>query len=153
MKKIKLTQGKYAIIDDEDYEEISKHKWLCFKNSVRKTGQTFYAARGNKRGCSPKTIFMHRVILNAPEGKIVDHKNHNGLDNRRENIKVCSHSENQFNRIKSPGFSSGSLGVHLVAGTRWRAMFKNKHIGYFDTEAEASIAYAEYKEAIITQIY
>lgn len=86
MKQIPLTQGKFAIVDDEDFERVNAFKWQ-------------YHCDGYATSQKSK---MHRFILNAPKGMVVDHKNHDGLDNRKENIWICTNSQNQLNRNPNP---------------------------------------------------
>ena len=88
IKLIPLTQGKFAIVDAEDYDRLSQYKWQAEKHKT-----TFYAKRKSKY----KSIKMHREILKPSNGMICDHKNHNGLDNRRCNIRLCTHAQNQHN--------------------------------------------------------
>lgn len=94
MKTIPLTQGKQAIVDDEDYEFLLR--WIWHATTCR---GMWYAAR---RGSSPKgqmTFWMHREILGIKESSIeIDHRNRNGLDNRRQNIRVCTRTQNLQNR-------------------------------------------------------
>lgn len=78
---IPLGKDKYAIVDTEDYEQLNQHSW-----SVSKGGKTWYAHRG---------LGMHREVMNAPANLVVHHKNHNGLDNRKQNLQICTHQENQ----------------------------------------------------------
>ena len=79
-------RGKYAIVDDCDYERVSKYKW--------------FLGSGGYAQCSVggKTVYMHRFILGTPDDKYTDHKNHDRLDNRRCNIWVCTPTENNLNR-------------------------------------------------------
>ncbi len=119
MKYIDLTRGHRAIVDDEDYERLSKLKWsVC--ESCRKKGSTWYAnyyykstTEKNKHGkakvCS---IGMHRMIMDAPKGSNVDHKNGNPLDNRRENLRFCTMAENIRNQRRTPTTLSPYKGVH-----------------------------------------
>jgi len=93
MKKIQLTQGKFAIVDDVDFAKANKYKWYATKSSYN-----WYAARGNRVNGQVKTIYMHRFIMNCPTGMEVDHKNTNSLDNRRENLRNCTRKENLQNR-------------------------------------------------------
>lgn len=88
---------KTALVDDQDFERISKYKW-----HLHKTDCNIYAARWDTSFKPKKKIFMHREILGLdPISKmVVDHINHNGLDNRRDNIRVCTRSQNQMNRYK-----------------------------------------------------
>jgi hypothetical protein len=76
MKRIELTQGKFALISDEDFEKVSKHKWCAFQNNLG--NRVWYAVRKetNKR----KLVYMHRFIMDAPKGKDVDHRDHNGVN-------------------------------------------------------------------------
>jgi len=97
MKEIPLTQDKVALVDDEDYQEISKHKWHTFR-----AGHLFYAARSinTNGGKYPVKLLMHAVILNTPRGFDTDHINGDGLDNRRANIRVVTRRTNQQNQTR-----------------------------------------------------
>jgi len=138
MKKIPLTQNKYCIIDDIDFDLISKYKW-CFNN-------TGYAVRGQRRGNKTLIINMHRFIMNCPDNQEVDHINNDKLDNRRENLRICSRSENARNIKKPLHNTSGFKGVSWRSDRkRWRAYltYNNKyiHLGHFITKKQAMIAY------------
>jgi hypothetical protein len=139
MREIELTQGKVALVDDCDYELLNEHKW-----SAAKSGKTFYAVRVDGK---KTTIHMHRLIIGLVKGDgiKVDHKNHNGLDNQRENIRVCTNTENNRNqqtqgRVKSSQYK----GVYKSAN-KWCAKIvvtrKNIHLGRFSCELEAAEAY------------
>lgn len=93
-KIIKLTKGYETIVDDEDYEELSKHKWYA---NVGGTAPHLVYARGTING---KKVRMHRVIMKTTENLVVDHKNHDTLDNRKKNLRNCTQKENQENRPK-----------------------------------------------------
>lgn len=146
MKKIKLTQGKYTIVDDEDYEYLNSFRWCAHKG-----GNTFYAERHSdldpvteKR----KIISMHRVIMKTPKGFYTDHINRNGLDNRKENLRICTLGENVKNTRKYSNNTSGYKGVSWSKfANKWRAQIKkdNKkiHLGYFDDKHEANVAYCK----------
>lgn len=136
MKKIPLTQGKFAIVDDEDFEFLSQWKWWTLKS-----GNTFYAIRRSKNA----TILMHRVIIGAKPKKTVDHVNGNGLDNRKENIREVSNSENAMNRTLNSNNSSGTTGVSFhKKSKKFRATItvnkKSIHLGTFSSIEEAVIA-------------
>jgi len=146
MKQIQLTQGKVAIVDDEDYERLNKHKWYANKGH-----DTFYAVRNSPRLNGKQThIFMHRVILGLELGdtRQVDHKNRNSLDNWRDNLRTCNGTQNKQNGNPYRNGSSAFKGVTWEMRERkWRARIKLngklKHLGYFDSEIEAAIAYDE----------
>ena len=90
MKKIKLTQGKFALVDDEDFERVSQYKWTAEKCSK---SENYYA---RNRTINAK---MHRLIMGVCKSKlVVDHVNHRTLDNRKENLRVCTQKENLRNR-------------------------------------------------------
>ena len=107
MKHITLTQGKFALVDDRDFDWLSHWKWYAQKH-----GNSFYTVRNAWVGIKKTTIQMHRVILNASEGTEVDHINHDTLDNRRENLRVCTRSQNNMNRGV---YSNNELGVKGVS--------------------------------------
>lgn len=137
MKEIRLSQGKYAIVDDRDYDELSQWKWK-YSNG--------YAVRSVYQNGKQRTISMHRMVANTPSGKDTDHISGNTLDNRRENLRVCSHAENQRNRKMSKNNKSGYKGVVWAKHTmRWKTQImvenKPKHIGYFNNIIDAAIAY------------
>lgn len=149
MKEIQLTQGQVALVDDEDYEELAKYKWQATWN---KASRTYYARRNWwAGGGSWGTTKMHRAIMGAGDKEEVDHINHNGLDNRRENLRVCTKQQNQRNRRKSAGHSSRFKGVSFSKGKmRWQAYVcvpsavgkgRHRHLGYFAAETDAAAAY------------
>lgn len=99
MKKIPLTRGKVAIIDDADYPLIAGYRWYCNDEG--------YAVSNNKGN----SLRMHRLILGTPPDKITDHINKNGLDNRRSNLRLADKSTNGCNRPKQANNKSGVKGV------------------------------------------
>jgi len=111
MKEIKLTKGKIAIVDDENYEWLMKFKWHASKN---KKDNTFYARRHNWENGRDHTIAMHREILGliTGDGKKTDHWNRNGLDNRKENLREVTCPVNGWNRKININTSSGLQGVY-----------------------------------------
>lgn len=145
MKEIKLTQGKVALVDDEDYDELMKHKWCAHK-----MGNNYYADRGIYINGKHYTILMHRQILGITEYSIqVDHINMNGLDNRRCNIRTCSASQNFMNQKSYKNSSSKYKGVCWRNDSKkWRARIRlNKkayNIGTFENEIDAAKAYDEF---------
>ena len=145
MKKIPLTQGKFAIVDDTDYKRLSEWKWCATKMK-----RNFYAIRCchiDKNG-KQYTISMHREILRLKSGdkRQADHINHNTLDNRRENLRVVSSSQNAMNRHSRLGSSSKYLGVSWnKRDKRWCAAIRTSglliHLGNFNREIDAAYAY------------
>lgn len=136
--------GNYVFVDDEDYERLNKHRWYLWRNKKKDTLK-LYAIRAIYP--SGKTIYMHRVILAVPSKKIdIDHKNHNGLDNRKKNLRICSRSENQQNSRKQKNKTSIYKGVSLERKLgKWRSEIMTKigkkFLGYFKDEKKAARAY------------
>lgn len=107
MKLIKLTQGQFAQVDDEDYDYLNQFKWCTQKNR-----NTYYAVRAIHMNGKKCKVIMHRVILELKDSKIlVDHIDRNGLNNQRNNLRSCNNSQNQMNK-RSKGISK-YLGVSL----------------------------------------
>jgi hypothetical protein len=137
---IELTQGKFALVDDEYFEFLSQWKWQCHNGyAVR----TVCVRKDGKR--SSISIRMHRLVMNAANGEVIDHKNLNTLDNRKENLRVCTKAENNRN-IRGRKGTSKYKGVCWDKNrNKWLSsiQFNNKHIhiGYFINEDEAAKAY------------
>lgn len=123
MREIPLTQGKVALVDDEDYERVVVTNWCAVKSE----GGIWYALSAittNGRRIYP---LLHRFILNAPAGRKVDHKNRDGLDCRRENLRFATTSQNAMNMRRSRSSSSPFKGVSFVnrsLSKPWRAQIK-----------------------------
>jgi hypothetical protein len=143
MKEIKLSQqgknkGKYvALVDDEDFDYLMQWRW-----NAKKVGNTYYAMSFNFTDGVQKNIRMHRVIMNTPREMDVDHKDHNGLNNQKSNLRNCTKSQNSMNVY--PSGVSGYLGVSIRTGTtKYFAQIKvNKKtlfLGMFDDPKEAAI--------------
>jgi hypothetical protein len=136
MKLIPLTNNNFAIVDDNDYNFLIKYKWHSYQDPLSKI---WYA----KRSFHGKTIRMHNQIMNA---KNIDHKNHNGLDNRKDNLRKCTRSQNKKNNHGYKNNTSGFKGVYLDKNVttqhKWRAIIrvnnKNISLGYYDTPEKAS---------------
>jgi len=134
---IELTWGKFAIVDAEYYDWLNGYKWCAVKE-----GRTWYAKTFRRDGMP---LSMHRLIIGAPKGLFVDHENHNGLDNRRQNLRLCTKTQNNQNQ-RPYGKTSRYKGVS------WKKREKkfvasitlNKrryHLGYFKSEIDAAKAY------------
>lgn len=145
MKKIELTNGMYALVDDEDYEWLNRWSWY-----VCTAPRTFYAQRTTAVGGKHAVPRMHREILQPTDSKIwVDHINGNGLDNRRSNLRKCTQSQNLANSSKYSNNTSGFKGVftnkRCVGQNKWRAQIRHEnkaiHIGSFHNVREAARAY------------
>lgn len=142
MKIIPLTQGKVALVDDNDYEKLNQHKWYAHKAS-----NFYYAVRMvNTTGGGRKHVGMHTEIIGIKTGYMIDHRDGNTLNNQRFNLRHVTNRQNQQNRhtpkaSKYPGvtFRTGRKKI------KWRARItvdkKVTHLGYFDSEIEAFKAY------------
>ena len=150
-RTIPLTQGQYALVDESDYEYLNQWKWFAQKDcrsgafyAVREAFSQRYGIRRRQRA-----IRMHRQIAGDPEGMVVDHLDHNTLNNQRHNLRIATHSENSFNVRKSNAIKSSQYkGVSWwAAKNRWRVMImakgKSKYIGRFRSEEDAARAYNE----------
>lgn len=139
---IPLTQGKYAIVDTEDYDWLMRWKWYAIKSV-----HTFYAGRyvSTEKGRQRKSK-MHRVILGVPKNMEVDHESHYGLDNRRSNLRRCTRQQNQRNRKLNRNNKSGFKGVAWCkAKNIWQSYIringKTKHLGHWTCIVKAAKAY------------
>ena len=141
MKRIKLTKGKYALVDDCDFEYLNQFKW-CVNKSY--TSDVYYVVRSKKIDGKWKQVRMHRLIMNAPKGMEVDHKDGDALNNQRCNLRVCTLTQNHLNRPSIKNCSSKYKGVSwLNMQQKWRVRIsvngKQRDIGCFNTELEAGI--------------
>lgn len=145
-RTIPLSQGQFAIVDAGDYEWLNQWKWTAWWSPHSKS---FYAVRneytpGDRK--HPKRLIMARVIMAAQKGVVVDHWDHNTLNNRRYNLRVASYSQNGCNKSKQKNNTSGYKGVYWhPQGGKWRAAIwinkKRTHIGLYDTPELAHKAY------------
>lgn len=140
-KLISLTQGKFAIVNAEDYEWLMQWKWNFHKGYANRT---IRKGHGNNKTYS---LRMHMILLDMPKGMWCDHINGNRLDNRRGNLRICTPAQNCRNR-KSFGKTSNYLGVSLEKSrNKWNSSicYNNKRIriGRFPNELDAALAYNE----------
>ena len=143
MKRIALTQGKFALVDTIDFAYLNQWKW-----SIYKIRQTWYVKR-TIHGLKHKTIYLHRVILERigyKDFKQVDHVDGNGLNNRRKNLRPATRKQNQHNQKISIKNTSGYKGVYWNnQRKRWMAYIKLNgkqiYLGYFDNALNAAKAY------------
>jgi hypothetical protein len=147
MKTIELTKGYFSTVDEKDFDFLSRFSW-CAQTHPRTT----YAITLYDPGIGIKKIAsMHRIIMGNPKGFEVDHIDGDGLNNLRENLRICTVSENRRNRRKLDTTLSQYKGVssqYYVDGKpnrKWKATIRvwNKqiHIGSFCNEVDAAIAY------------
>jgi hypothetical protein len=141
MREIPLTQGYVTIVDDEDYDFLMQWKWYAVKDEG---GKRMYARRAAP---GLKTVRMHSAILGTPTGIRVDHINHDGLDNRRANLRRATNTQNVYNQRCRKQNITGFKGVIVnrgrgkafIAGIRVNG--KQIHLGLFEDAREAAIAY------------
>ncbi len=142
MKEIPLTQGYTAIVDDEDYNELAQYKWQVMKH---RSGPL--ARRSEWDNGKMKMTLMARQIMNAPAGMVVDHVDHDRLNNQRANLRVCTPAQNRHNSRKPKGsYSSRWKGVcWSKRKKKWEASIrvgpKLFWLGYFAEEDDAGRAY------------
>ena len=143
MKKLELSRGKEALLDDEDYIIAKRYKWYAHYRRGK-----FYAATQlyDPATKTQSLVSLHDVILWKPKGFIIDHINGDSLDNRRKNLRVCTYSENCQNTKIRKDNTSGVRGVNRKQGTeQWvaRVSFKKKrfYLGTFDKKKDAIEAY------------
>lgn len=151
VREVELTQGQVALVDDEDYEWLSQWKWYVIKKTVKGKFYGFYAARTvrflkSNGKLVKRTIFMHREILETPDGFLTDHIDHNGLNNQRVNLRIALPFQNQGNRLGNRLSKSQYKGVSWHKEKhKWQSKIKTKvkikHLGYFESEIDAALAY------------
>lgn len=145
MAEIRLTHGVVAIVDDELYPSLSQFKWYAQKSA----SGSFYAARNiPQHHRRRKTIYMSREITGCPDGFDVDHANGNTLDNRRENLRICTRSQNKANAPRYANNKSGFKGAFWnKTAKQWSAQIcihqKIIHLGCHPTREAAARAYDE----------
>jgi len=151
MREIPLTQGKVALVDDADYEELNQWKWYAWKS------HGIWYARRTLNDVVPKGfVLMHRAILNAPIGILVDHQDGDGLNNQRSNIRLATRAQNGHNRGPLRNNKSGYKGVSR-SRNRWRAQIqmggKVVYLGLFREKERAARAYQKAARGIHKDFY
>ena len=142
MKQIKLANNRgIALVDDNDFEETSEHKWVMSNEPNTNYALTWINIKGKF-----KTVSMHRLIMKAKKGQEVDHRDRNGLNNQKNNLRLCTRSQNLMNMKKRENCSSRYKGVtRSKSAKRWQAQitlnYRNINLGLFDSEIDAARAY------------
>jgi hypothetical protein len=140
---IPLTQGQYAIVWASDFEWLRQWYWFAWWS---KGSEMFYAVRSTWKDGRCSRVYMHAAIAKRHHIGQVDHVNCIGVDNRRDNLRACTVSQNGANRSQQKNNKCGFKRVNKV-GKRYRAIIQKDgkpiHLGYFDTPEEASDAYWE----------
>ena len=148
MREIPLTQGKVALVDAEDFERLNQFKWYAHKSR-----KMFYAERNSLSiNGKWKTIKMHRILLPSDDKMKIDHHNGDGLDNRKENLRICTNQQNSSNR-RHP-HKNNKLGIKGVSWRKDQKKFQsaiqvngeNIHLGYFNVLGDADSAYRKAEE-------
>jgi hypothetical protein len=140
MQLLELSNGGFALVDDDDFARLSQWKWT--------RTHAGYAVRKVKVDGKRKQVWMHRDVAKTPDGKVTDHINGNRLDNRKENLRVCTTSQNKMNGNSYRGSYSQFKGVTYRKDKPdhpWQARVRVEgtciHLGFFGTEAAAAAAY------------
>jgi len=147
MIELPLTKNQVTFIDDEDWKLVFNYTWHAFFH-----GNTCYARANiyNENG-KRVTKYLHQFLLDVQEGQEIDHVNHNGLDNQKENLRICTHEQNMGN-YKTEGNFGGKVRTSVYKGVSWHKKVgkwaaqintqgTRKHLGYFDNEDDAAKTY------------
>jgi hypothetical protein len=144
IRKIKLTQNKFSLVDEDDFNDLNKFKWHALFD-----GYNYYAGRSSEYiNGKRKTIKMHTVIMNTPKGMEVDHIDGDGLNNTKKNLRICTHSQNSKNQGLRKNNTSGFKGVYQdKIYKKWIAKInidgKRIHLGRFNTKEESYEKYCQ----------
>lgn len=146
MKEIKLTKGLFALVDDEAFEWLNQWKWCGRRDKKNQYAMRGIAWRDSSNKKKTTEISMHRLIMDAPKGLQVDHIDGNGLNNQRNNLRLCTKTQNLYNRRVNKSIVSGYKGVSSCPkGKPWAARISvdgvERHLGKFDCRHQAARAY------------
>jgi hypothetical protein len=142
--RIELTQGRFAIVDAGDAPALLAYSRQASKSDRMVDSYETYYARRAERGPDgkPRYVQMHRQIMDAPEGVEVDHRDGDGLNNRRYNLRVCTHAQNGANQRIPKNNRSGFKGVYRQKDCDgWCAKIRSTYLGLYDSAEEAARAY------------
>lgn len=141
MKEIPLTQGKVAIVDDDDFDLVSRFSWHCHFSEHREYAMTDVGSTRH-----PVMLYLHRLLVKTARMETVDHINGNTLDNRKCNLRICTAAQNLCNRGRPRNNKSGFKGVSFNKKTgKWKAAIGfnkgNMFLGLFADKLAAARAY------------
>jgi hypothetical protein len=141
MKKIDLTHGKVALVDDDMFEYLNQWKWHYSLSNK-------YAERTVRIGEKFKCIKMQYLVIDHVTEMEIDHIDHDRLNNTRDNLRTCTHVQNMQNTVRYSNNTSGYKGVYWEkCRKKWRALIKydgkRKHLGYFDSVEDAALSYGK----------
>jgi hypothetical protein len=145
VREIPLTKGYVALIDDDDFELVSAHKWSAIVHRNPSGSVYVYAHRTVVIDGRQVQLRLHRFLMDAKPGELVDHKDSDGLNNQRHNIRHCTRTQNNVNIVHPHKQSKcGFIGVHAYR-RKWRARIsvanRRVHLGLFETPEDAARAY------------
>jgi hypothetical protein len=142
MKQIQLPKDKFTLVDDDDYEMLSKFKWNVYKYK-----HVSYVYRQIRVDSKIKAILMHREVMGVSDNSIlVDHKDHDGFNNQKSNLRLANKIQNGYNRNKNKVANSKYKGVcWSKTNKKWMAQIcvntQRMHLGFFADEIEAAKVY------------
>lgn len=141
MKKIPLTKGKFAIVDDEDFEHLNQFKWYASKS----VSGNFYAVRGAVVDGKLCGFLLHRAILSPPTGFEIDHKNRDGLDNRKSNLRIATRQQNMCNKPSQGVIKFKGVSITHAKYGNFRVQIRingvKTYLGSYKTPEEAALVY------------
>lgn len=147
-KSIPLTQGQFAIVDDEDFESVLRFKWRIakWKNCSYAKCIVHLGYLSNPRRRIRRCMSLHQFLMRPPQGKEVDHRDRNGLNCQRKNMRICTRSQNMCNCRPHRNSTSQYKGVYWYKALRkWHSRIsvagEQIHLGYFMSEMDAALAY------------
>lgn len=139
VREIPLSRGKVALVSDADYERAAQYKW----SAVDKDGKSWYARRVITQDGKQFNVFLHRFIMGVPDGIKIDHKDRDGLNCQRDNLRIATATQNSYNT--GPRNATGLKGVFKTANNRYASsIMRNSvqvHLGTYDTAEEAGAMY------------
>jgi len=154
--EVELTKGQTCIIDAEDVPRVKTHRWYAYYNPNTKS---YYAQTNIRKGGKQTSLKLHRFIMQPQKDQQVDHINHNTLDNRKQNLRLCTHQQNHFNQKPTKSYN-GKACTSKYKGVSWNKLHMKwqvhisingtlKRLGHFDDEEEAAREY----DAMAVRVY